>query len=91
MRNLVFNKIGDTEVKVSYRDMTGSVRCVVTAGPPCQVQVLDWPTDQAVNVYSDRSLPTPLKVQLLDAEDNPAKVKDVKVSLFKEAKLKVKV
>ena len=44
---------------------------------------------QVINVYSEKLLPFPLKVQLLDVEGNLSKAKDVKVHIAKDTKVKM--
>jgi len=87
--HLVFSQMGHKELLLCWGDLKATQRCDVLAGPPSQVKVVDWPEDQTVSTYSQKPLPFPLKVQLMDAQANVSKVADVKVHYVKDSKLKV--
>ncbi|CAL1539296.1 unnamed protein product [Lymnaea stagnalis] len=87
--NLMFTTIGSKEVEVMWKELKGYVRFEVLAGPPAQLQVLDWEVDEPILAHSGKALSHPLRVQLLDADMNVCKMSNVRVHITKDQKVKL--
>ncbi|KAK3088610.1 hypothetical protein FSP39_021256 [Pinctada imbricata] len=80
--------IGTKDLKVTWRELRDFVKIEMLAGPPAQVSLPGWNTDETITVLNECKLPRSLVVQLCDEWGNPSRKSDVRIQLVRDTKIK---
>ncbi|XP_005997938.1 structural maintenance of chromosomes flexible hinge domain-containing protein 1 isoform X1 [Latimeria chalumnae] len=79
---------GLKELCFTWNEFSDFVRIHLTAGPPTQLILLDWP-EEPLTVINGKELAKPIVAQLVDQWGSPSPEPLVKIVLVKDSNLKV--
>ncbi|XP_063779624.1 structural maintenance of chromosomes flexible hinge domain-containing protein 1 [Pseudophryne corroboree] len=79
--------IENKELCFAWRHFSNYLKLRLVAGPPANLEIIDWP--ESVTVVCGKKISIPLIIQLKDEWGNPAPEPNVKVAISKDNLLKI--